>query len=435
MRSSDTLQSREERLSHLSHNDLAKANAPDNGNEAKLASAVSRRLAQLAEESSTKGTDGQKALKIASNHHSGKVLKDNANQGQKLLSETNLKLKCGLDKSDACDFEKRRIADKVIINVEPTSAAIRAGKTTPILSISAGARLASARVRSAQYVSANKVTAKAETSLAPSEREAYRARFKLSIGQGAFSSPGNGDISEEFRVRAIGDSGGGSSDIITCLASLANERIDAAIAAGSFQKIPRGTKARPERDYNSCSPFIDTTEYLMNRIVKRQDIVPAWIEKQQEILTCATRFRARLRADWRRHAARIIASEGGSLGEQMNRARLYALAELQMNPQSGQKKEQDKREEDIVSTSKFCLDLPRNHIADTNVSTTQELHDDFVNVTSLDNLVTKVWQQKSRVRQKLRKIYSSQKGCNSQYHVFSETQAGKLPKNLTYPYD
>jgi len=62
-------------------------------------------------------------------------------------------------------------------------------------------------------------------------------------------------------------------------------------------------------------------------MMKKQDIKHEWIEKQQEIDTTARRFRSRLRADWRRHAARVISSKGGTLVEQMQRAEAYAAAE------------------------------------------------------------------------------------------------------------
>ncbi|KAF1812245.1 hypothetical protein P152DRAFT_375921, partial [Eremomyces bilateralis CBS 781.70] len=114
------------------------------------------------------------------------------------------------------------------------------------------------------------------------------------------------------------------------LASLANERIEDAIARGQFKNLPRGKPL--ERDYNASSPFIDTTEYFLNKIIQRQDIVPPWIEKQQELVLAAGRFRSRLRSDWRRHAARMMASQGGTLEEQVRRAEMYAEAERRANP-------------------------------------------------------------------------------------------------------
>jgi len=114
------------------------------------------------------------------------------------------------------------------------------------------------------------------------------------------------------------------------LASLANERIEDAIARGQFKNLPRGKVI--ERDYNASSPFLDTTEYFMNKIIQKQDIVPPWIEKQQEVVSTATKFRGRLRADWKRHVARSIASKGGSLENQIRLAEEYAAAEALENP-------------------------------------------------------------------------------------------------------
>lgn len=86
------------------------------------------------------------------------------------------------------------------------------------------------------------------------------------------------------------------------------------------------------RDVRADNPFIDTTEYIMNKMIQRQDIVPPWIEKQQELVRTANIFRARLRNDWKRIAARTIASRGGSLQEQMQQADRYAEAERVYNP-------------------------------------------------------------------------------------------------------
>ena len=70
----------------------------------------------------------------------------------------------------------------------------------------------------------------------------------------------------------------------------------------------------------------------MNKMIQRQEIVPPWIEKQQELVKAANVFRARLRNDWKRHAARTIASRGGSLQDQMRAAERYAEAERTHNP-------------------------------------------------------------------------------------------------------
>lgn len=165
-----------------------------------------------------------------------------------------------------------------------------------------GTRLASARDRSSAYAVTNDPNMSAE------ERERLRAELKARFQPAARTVPAT----------------------IKGLASLANERIEDAIARGQFKNLPRGKMI--ERDYNASNPFLDTTEYFMNKMIQKQEIVPPWIEKQQELVSNATRFRGRLRADWRRHVARSIASRGGSLEQQMWLADEYAAAERIANP-------------------------------------------------------------------------------------------------------
>ncbi|KAI1139877.1 hypothetical protein F5Y05DRAFT_334830 [Hypoxylon sp. FL0543] len=172
--------------------------------------------------------------------------------------------------------------------------------------MNAGRRAASARDKASMY--AGMGMKELEEGLSEDEREALRKEFRDRFRPAARAMP----------------------NTLTGLASLANERIEDAIARGQFKNIPRGKGV--ERDTRSDNPFIDTTEYIMNKMIKRQEIVPPWIEKQQELSKAAHVFRARLRNDWKRHAARMIASRGGSLEDQMNRARQYAKAEEVHNP-------------------------------------------------------------------------------------------------------
>ncbi|KAK9458029.1 hypothetical protein V1511DRAFT_17701 [Dipodascopsis uninucleata] len=109
------------------------------------------------------------------------------------------------------------------------------------------------------------------------------------------------------------------------LRALADERIEEARARGQFRDLPRGQPL--DIDVRAASPFLDTTEFLLNRIIQKQDIAPPWIDKQQTIRSDIRRFRLEIRDNWKRHAMRIIASEGGDIEEQMARAREYALAE------------------------------------------------------------------------------------------------------------
>lgn len=159
-----------------------------------------------------------------------------------------------------------------------------------------------------------------------------KAMTYTGIERGAYKGLSDNErkvLRQEFRDRFTADARAMPTSFL-CLTALANERIEDAIARGQFRNIPRGPGI--ERNSRADNPFIDTTEYILNGIIHRQDIVPPWIEKQQELMCAAKMFRVRLRNDWRRHAARSITSRGGSLQAQMARAHAYALAEQAYNP-------------------------------------------------------------------------------------------------------
>ncbi|APA09681.1 hypothetical protein SS1G_06147 [Sclerotinia sclerotiorum 1980 UF-70] len=165
-----------------------------------------------------------------------------------------------------------------------------------------GQRLANARDKTSIYAISK------DGQMSEQEREEMRKELKERFTPGARAMPNS----------------------IRGLAALANERIEDAIARGQFKNIPRGKAI--ERDARADNPFLDTTEYIMNKMIQRQDIVPPWIEKQQELVKTANIFRNRLRNDWKRHAARTIASRGGTLQEQMRTAEIYARSEAFHNP-------------------------------------------------------------------------------------------------------
>lgn len=176
---------------------------------------------------------------------------------------------------------------------------------TPKSKKSPGHRLADAKERTSTY------TMSRAPGFSEEEREDMRREMRENLSPGAHSMPVS----------------------ISGLSSLANERIEDAIARGQFDKIRRGKGVNTKTDHNANSAFIDTTEYFMNKIIQKQEIVPPWIEKQQQLGLEVSRFRERLRVDWRRHAARLIASQGGSLDVQMKRAEAYAAAETRLADQ------------------------------------------------------------------------------------------------------
>ena len=128
---------------------------------------------------------------------------------------------------------------------------------------SKGERLANARDRTSVYALSQ------DPSLSEKEREDMRKVLKERFTSGARPMPNS----------------------VQGLAALANERIEDAIGRGQFKNIPKGKGINVERDHNADSPFLDTTEYFMNKMIKKQEIVPPWIEKQQELVRGAAHFR------------------------------------------------------------------------------------------------------------------------------------------------
>lgn len=212
---------------------------------------------------------------------------------------------------------------------------------------SAGQRLANARDRTSIYALAQ------DSTLSEKEKEQMRKQLKERFTSGARPMPTS----------------------LQGLAALANERIEDAINRGQFKNIPRGKGTNIERDYTASSPFLDTTEYFMNKIIQKQEIVPPWIEKQQELVKAASVFRTRLRADWKRHAARVISSKGGSLESQIKRAEAYAAAEALNNPQARKVEALSEIDhEGIISQVTVAeTPTPENDTQDTKITVTEDL--------------------------------------------------------------
>ncbi|KAF3905390.1 hypothetical protein ABW21_db0205859 [Orbilia brochopaga] len=188
----------------------------------------------------------------------------------------------------------------------PKAATSRSSMPTnlaPMRRMSKNERIVSARDRAGSYP----IFKKAESELNDEEREARSRMFKERFEPGSRAMP----------------------NTVQGLAALANEKIEEAISKGLFKNLPKGPV---ERDHHAESPFIDTTEYLLNRMIQRQEIVPPWIEKQQELQKEVRAFRSRIRADWKRHVVRTIASWGGGPNVWIKRAENYARAERAVNP-------------------------------------------------------------------------------------------------------
>lgn len=134
----------------------------------------------------------------------------------------------------------------------------------------------------------------------------------------------------------------------------------------------------------------------MNKIIQRQDIVPPWIEKQQELVSTASKFRSRLRADWRRHAARVISSKGGGLERQVRLAEEYAFAESVENP-TKKKLEQLNAVDDKGQLSQITL-AGELKVADEPASSTSASADEEANVEDQIKIVERTFNDDGTLR-------------------------------------
>lgn len=77
--------------------------------------------------------------------------------------------------------------------------------------------------------------------------------------------------------------------------TLAERRIDEAMAQGQFDNIKRGELAV------NVNPYVDRTEHHLNNILVTQNLVPPWIEKQGGVNLSIERFRAEMADRWMAH--------------------------------------------------------------------------------------------------------------------------------------
>ncbi|KAF2423080.1 hypothetical protein EJ08DRAFT_619020 [Tothia fuscella] len=289
--------------------------------------AMSRRLSQMSEESlETGGSSAQKAVEEAGFDEDlkTKLLERLAdanfkNENASAFAQSDLPLSAGGGTRDIAGARAwdgtESVEDAALRMLNDAHKPLKGApppKTSPIRiptridagrsrnRPSSGARIAHAKDRTSIYASMK------DADITDREREQYKKEMKDRFTPSARSVPAT----------------------IAGLNNLANQRIEEAIARGQFKNLPRGKKIERSR----AGAHLDTTQRLLNDIIQRQEIVPPWIEKQQEIVTSAARFRARLRNDWKRHAARMIAATGGTLADQIRRAEAYAVAEAIDNP-------------------------------------------------------------------------------------------------------
>lgn len=110
--------------------------------------------------------------------------------------------------------------------------------------------------------------------------------------------------------------GGGSAMSLRRWTSVADERIEAARAAGFFKE--NKLRGKPlEWEVHERNPYLGKEEFLMNRIVKRQGAAPPWVELNQQFYSDLNGLRSKMVDSYSRRAVRhftrsgLLSSSGG----------------------------------------------------------------------------------------------------------------------------
>ncbi|ANZ73590.1 BA75_01821T0 [Komagataella pastoris] len=98
--------------------------------------------------------------------------------------------------------------------------------------------------------------------------------------------------------------------------SIANTKIEQAMSEGKFKNL--SNRGKPIKiDSSSQSAFIDKTEYHLNNILKNENALPPWIEKQGMVFSVIKSFRNELDKSWKLKLANHIKSLPLSLEQKL----------------------------------------------------------------------------------------------------------------------
>lgn len=117
--------------------------------------------------------------------------------------------------------------------------------------------------------------------------------------------------SEMYRERLLGPAmlvNDSFASVDNSIRSLADQRIQEAKRRGEFKNIKRGEPMK-EGFHALENRFIDRTEYHLNSILKRQDALPPWIERQGGCQLQIQRFREELEREWTQWAVNHVKDE------------------------------------------------------------------------------------------------------------------------------
>ncbi|CUA70157.1 hypothetical protein RSOLAG22IIIB_00505 [Rhizoctonia solani] len=87
--------------------------------------------------------------------------------------------------------------------------------------------------------------------------------------------------------------------------AMIEERIQQAQATGMFDKI-EGRGKPLKQTVEEMNPFVAREEFLMNRIVRKNDAAPPWVELQKEAEKATLQLRELLISNWTRRMTRML---------------------------------------------------------------------------------------------------------------------------------
>lgn len=142
--------------------------------------------------------------------------------------------------------------------------------------------------------------------------------------------------SERYKERLLGPSvflNDSFASVDSSIKSLADQKIRDAQRRGEFDNL-KGRGQSLDAGYSKAeNMFIDRTEYQLNNILKRQDALPPWIEKQGSVELQIKTFRDELNKEWTRWAVNEIREKHprDTVQELTERMRGYCTSEISDN--------------------------------------------------------------------------------------------------------
>lgn len=159
---------------------------------------------------------------------------------------------------------------------------------------------------------------------------------KISGGKKDKKKEDDDNWAEMYKERLLGPSmllNDSFASVDNSIKSLADQKIMEAQRRGDFKNIRRGKPL--EKGYGATeNMFIDRTEYHLNQILKRQDALPPWIEKQGGCDLRILRFRQELDREWLKWVLMHVKDKFPAASEDELIAKMETYAKTEMDGDS-----------------------------------------------------------------------------------------------------